>query len=337
MTCSLDVNHLYYTPYQSFSKKSSFDVLKSLAYEFGLGWASNISNTNDIMTWINPRTTNMEFINDVVQSSYLNDSSFLWSFVDFYYNLNFVDIETQLNEDGSLNQQIVQNMTGYFDPNNKQKETTMPLFLTNHPDYQTGPNQNVYISQYNLQNSSTKTNLEAGYLNRVRYYNKEDYNLSIMTLDTISTAGKDDNLIVLKNQPQDSDGLFKYNFADKWLGKIDTDNVHKNFVWAQQQNKNNISYFQKIRMKVVLNVANFNLYRFQNIPIKIYKVGELHTDNNNLYNLNERLSGNWLITGINYIYSKKDGFSQEVNLTRRDLTAFQAASSTDGTTGIKNQ
>jgi hypothetical protein len=35
--------------------------------------------------------------------------------------------------------------------------------------------------------------------------------------------------------------------------------------------------------------------------------------------LNQRLSGEWLITTINYTFNKVGGFSQELTLVRREL------------------
>ena len=36
--------------------------------------------------------------------------------------------------------------------------------------------------------------------------------------------------------------------------------------------------------------------------------------------LNQRLSGEWLITTINYTFNKVGGFSQEITLVRRELS-----------------
>ena len=37
-------------------------------------------------------------------------------------------------------------------------------------------------------------------------------------------------------------------------------------------------------------------------------------------NINEKLSGFWLVTGINYLYRRTGVVSQEITLVRRDLT-----------------
>ncbi len=96
----------------------------------------------------------------------------------------------------------------------------------------------------------------------------------------------------------------------------------------------NLNFLQKVRMKVVLSKPNFNLYRFQMISVKLYKMQEIDSKlrynnnakindlaNKNIYEdkLNMRLSGDWMITGINYCFSNSNGWEQEINLARREL------------------
>jgi hypothetical protein len=45
------------------------------------------------------------------------------------------------------------------------------------------------------------------------------------------------------------------------LGNIDTDNCHPNFLYAYQQNINNLKFLDKIKMNIVLSNPNFGLYR----------------------------------------------------------------------------
>ena len=80
-------------------------------------------------------------------------------------------------------------------------------------------------------------------------------------------------------------------------------------------------------------MANFNLYRFQKVDVKLYKNTEMTGDDlpkseqqyepgviQEEENLNQRLSGEWLITSINYNYGKSGGFEQEVVLVKRELS-----------------
>ncbi len=63
-----------------------------------LGFSSNVRESNDEMTWINPNDTYKEFIKDITRYSWISEDSFIWTFIDFNYNLNYVDIQLELNE-----------------------------------------------------------------------------------------------------------------------------------------------------------------------------------------------------------------------------------------------
>ena len=313
-------------------KGTSYDVLKKLADQADLGFASNIDSTNDNMTWINCGIDVIrEQAQEIVRRAYIDDNTFLWSYVDFWYNLNFVDIEKQLNlstkEDMGLSGS--EQLTG--------DKKTIPLLLTNHPDY----NQtSQYFDKFNLNNASTEVNHRLGYKPHIYYYMVKEKNITNIILDPISTQGDKGDKIVLKGQPQDNN----YNLNQEknyFLGKNDTDNSHSNYLYAEQLNYHNLEYLQKLSMNIVLNKINFQLYRFQLIHIEFYKLKELDSSPNAIttsdiatgknadkYKLNERLSGDWLIIGINYTYVKKGGaynLIQEISVVRKELSAAKIA------------
>lgn len=328
LLATLHISELFYTPFRAMND-TSFNVLKTLSTENKLGFATNIKDTVDKMGWINPSYTVKEFMEHVTMRSYLNDSSFLFSFIDFYYNLNYVDIETELKESTNDQYQIFENDI----KKDKNDMIVTKLILNNHPDY---ANSNLYIDKYFISNDSTDINFRIGYSTVIYEYENNQEKLNIMGLDTISTTGK--NNIILKGQPQDENGLYKNNQNNIYIGKYDNDNVHQNYYYAKKQNENNLEYIQKIKMKLILSRPNFNLDRFRLVNVQLYKFNpttdnisvptdmtdpkaqqtDIHRDS-----LNTRLSGDWLITGINYTFSTKDGFQQEVNLTRRELSAFE--------------
>jgi len=312
------------------NKGSSYDVLKKLANETDLGFASNIEKTNDEMTWINCGIDYIrEQVPDIVNHSYINDDTFTCAYVDFYYNLNFIDVEKQLKESTKDVSTLdgTERLTG--------KQTLLPLILSNHPDKNT---INLYIDKYNLVNTSTDVNFTLGNQPFIYYYSTNEKNLSALKLDTISTKGDKNNLIVLKGQPNDNN----YNANQRknyFLGKVDTNNSHENYLYASKLNEHNLEFLQKVRMNIVLKNINFQLYRFQPVRIEIYKLRELdayenpvtesdikNSKNQDKYKLNERLSGDWIITGINYTYIKKGNkrgkMVQEVTVAKRELTAL---------------
>ena len=323
----LNVNPLYFTPFISY-KGTSYTVLKKISIDCELGFASNINDTNDEMVWINGSSPTLEFVQEIVQYSYKSDESFMYAYVDFYYNLNYVDIETALNED-------ISEQTGVMASSNIIKGDNEPLsnlILTDHPDKS---NSNLYINKYNLINSSTKVNLQIGYATFISYYDMNNNTFYKFKLETISTTSSNGNHIILKGNINELVDL--NNITTRGImGRLDTDNVHPNFLYAEQQNSKNLNFLQKVKIKISLKLMNFNLYRFQKIMIKFYKLSELHDDDKPVVvnedtiknpqnidydekRLNQRLTGEWLITAINYNFNRIGGFSQDITLVKREL------------------
>lgn len=314
-------------------KGTSYQVLKKIADEADLGFASNIEDTNDNMTWINCGIDYVrEQIPEIVKRSYINDNTFLWAYIDFWYNLNYIDIEKQLNLDTKQNKGLsgMGNLTGV--------QSIIPLILTNHPDYNL---TNQYFDKFNLVNNSTEVNHNLGYKPHIFYYLTKEKVINNILLDTISSKGDKGDKIVLKGQPNDNN-YNKNQQKNYFLGKNDTDNSHENYLYAEQLNYHNLEYLQKLRMNIILNKINFQLYRFQLVKIEFYKLKELDSDLNPVsssdiqnpknvdkYKLNERLSGDWLIIGINYTYKRRGNFNdileQEITLVRRELSASKIA------------
>jgi len=318
------------------NKGNSYDVLQKIASQIDLGFASNIEKTNDEMTWIN---CGIDFIREqvpeIVKRSYIDDNTFTWAYVDFYYNLNYIDIEKQIQE--TTKDSSTLSGTEKLDG----KQSLLPLILSNHPDKNS---TNLYIDKYNLVNNSTEVNFNLGYQPYIYYYDTTSKNLSSVKLDPISSKGDKNNLIVMKGQPQDNN----YNLnqhKNYFLGKVDESNSHINYLYSEKLNEHNMEFFQKIRMSINLPNVNFQLYRFQPVNIEIYKLRELDSNENPVtkkdvetakntdkYKLNERLSGDWVIIGINYTYMKpkpkrgKDKppgkMIQEVIVAKRELTAI---------------
>ena len=104
----LNVDYLYNSFFTSYND-TSYNILKQLSNEAKLGFASNIDSTNDKMVWINPSLTYMEFMQELVKFSFKGLDTFLFAYIDMYYNLNYVDIETALSEDIKNQKSLVGN------------------------------------------------------------------------------------------------------------------------------------------------------------------------------------------------------------------------------------
>ena len=98
------------------------------------------------------------------------------------------------------------------------------------------------------------------------------------------------------------------------MGKIDTDNVHKNYSYSKIQNEINLKNMEGLSMDIFLPNLNWSIYRFQKVRVNIIPKSPSPTKNEVIW----KLSGEWLIAGIDYTW-KNNKMSQEVNILRRSL------------------
>lgn len=310
-----NIPRLFLRKFKSYSKKTSFEALKELAKECQLGFASNISNTNDRMTWINTGNPNHQFMKDIVQNSYISDESFLFCYIDFYYNICYVDIEKELSRDNSEDKQIISDGKTEFQTDPNDDERLSPLFLTTD---ETAKEANTFIEKYDVINRSTKLSLNKAYLTKTKFYNSSNKELLIFNIDSITSRG--DSNIILKGSPQDEE-FFKENINNLYTGKYEKfedglGNVHENFNYAPVQNNINISELNKIECNLHLPNPNFNIYVAQKIYVALLKQSPGVNQTGGLKY--KRLVGNWLITNISYCFDGDNQF-QKVKLIKREL------------------
>jgi hypothetical protein len=312
----LDVDELHFSNYEV-RKGTSYNIIKDIAVQIGLGFASNVENSNDEMKWINPGDTYKEFIKDVTRYSYISDESFIWTFIDFYYNINYVDVQSELNTfmkneiHPSTNKQV----------ENTDNEDTALLYLTNNKAF---ISTNQYINKFNIDNQSFKVNLDIFYRMEATWYDK---NTNTITKQFIKEFKADQEKLgsPLQELLDRDSKIYDENVNDEYfIGKVDSvDNVHKNYVLAKVTNKYNLDGLEKMKMIVTLNQINFSIKRFQTIRVEIYNEKNMFSSNadkvSELNNVNTKLSGFWFVTGINYLYKRTGGVEQEVTLMRRDL------------------
>ena len=303
----LDVNLLHVIEYKSYPKLTSHKALQQVAKEAGIGFNTNIDDTNDEMTWINPGDYVLNFMEEIVNSSYKSDNSFVVSFIDFYYNFNLVDVAKELdrNIDNDL---AITDSTLSEAIKTDNKELLTNLILTNDESFR---DTNLFFEAYKIINNSTEVSLEAGYKNTVKYYDSFNKNLLIFDINSITSKG--DKSIILKGSPQDEE-FYNLNTNIYYMGTFDVDNCHKNYNFSQILNEKNIFDLEKMGLEITMRTPNYSIYKFQ--KIKIFLSNQINTPATGIKN--ERLSGEWLITDIKYIYSSKK-FSQVIKLIKREL------------------
>jgi lysozyme family protein len=304
----MDVNSLYIKNFASYRNMTSNMAIQQVCREIGLGFNTNIVDTNDRMTWINTGKKNYDFLEEIIDHAYISDESFIAGYIDYYYSFNFVDIQKELSRNVSNDVGIVTTSLEKIFGQKENINDVGPLALTNDASMD---GSNIYFSSFRVINDSTAISLSKGYSDNVKFYDLN--NKSSLSFKVNSLNNNSDKSILLKGSPQDNT-FFNLNQNFVYGGKIDTDNTHKNFKYSPTQNNRNISEAEKIVIEIQLNHPNYNIYRFQKIMLRLAANSKLPSGEL----INQRLSGDWLISDIRYIYDNK-ALKQMVTLVKREL------------------
>lgn len=318
-SCIINVSELFLKKFKSYSNMSSFEAMQGIAKDCNLGFCSNITSTNDTMTWISTGIPKYEFINNVLLNSYLSDSAFLTCYIDFYYNICYLDVEKELERDSSNDQMIQASGQSDFTDNQDDDEQPVPLLLTTDKSMKSS---NSYISAYTINNNSTKVSLNKSYYIKTKSY--DSINKEFLGFDVDSITSKGDKTIILKAKSED-ENFFQNNYDNIWLGKLDkynngSGNAHANYNYSLIQNKVNLDELSKISIEITLPNPNFNLYINEKVFLALIneKPGINHKNITYL-----RLTGNWLTSSINYIFDGKN-FYQKITLNKRELELHES-------------
>ncbi len=303
---TLNVNGLHTKNYKAYSKKTSFYAMQDICKETGIGFNSNINDSSDKMTWINPGLKVHDFMDDILENSYISDEGFAYGYIDFYYNFNYVDIEKELSRDNTDDKGI--DTSGVASNISGDEDRLYEMSLTND---KSAKDSDRFISDYKVLNNSTSVSLHKGYLNISKFYDSIKKEFLIFDVDSITSEG--DKTIIMKGSPQDEQ-FYKENYTTTYMGKTDIDNSHVNFNYSSVHNLQNIDDLQKIGIRITIPNPNYNLYRFQKIKLMITNTAA--TPANDIKN--DRISGDWFIIDIKIVYT--DGkIYQEVSLIKREL------------------
>lgn len=336
---TLRVPDLYAETCKVIEQKTSYEALLDIATELKLGFVSNDKNeTTDKQNWLCTWETNADFIDYITTHSYKDDQSFYDYWIDFYYNLNFLDINKVLSvsdkeppKDGinrsTFSNDFLKDLDLYH---NKSK-----LVLTNNREAAT---TNSYFNKIRMVNNTGIINSLNGYKRHIYFYDFNDEKVVDYFIDTLITENSEKNKVILKGR--NNEEYYKSETKSKWLGwqyRTPEHNVHPHYKEAFIHNFQNLNETNKINIELSLPNSNFNLYKGQRIPIMFTVVedtirkktaGNVDDDEANYgVTLDRFLSGYYMIIGIKFIYTNnvsndpaKDNsrYTQEILVTRRE-------------------
>lgn len=304
---TLDLKDFYKIKFENF-RGTSFEVLRQIAKDLELGYNSNITNTNDSMCWLNHGKTYKDLLTDIIEHSYISDTSYVLGYIDYYYCLTYVDIEKEWLRD--ISKDVGLNSTGLnYIASTEQQERVEILQLTNDKSNMSSP---FYFGAFKLNNQSTKLSLTKGYYTTSKVYDSASKQFLVFDVDSQTSDGS--KTIILKGAPGDNSDL-QDNYRTNYSGRMDTENVHKHYYYSETQNKVNLDNMVRISVDLELPNANFNLYKFMKIQINF--VNDKTTISNDEV-ISSRLTGEWVIIDIAYKWNK-GSLRQIVRAVRKEL------------------
>jgi hypothetical protein len=322
-----------------------------------LGYASNVEQTDDVMTWTNPNDTTETWIQDIVANSYLSDETFFTSYIDPYYYLTMVDVNRLFSQEGAV-EAMATFPTNASDTVGQSgaatiEETPMPYMLSNMTQFQGGSG---YISKYEMVNKSGEISKANGYKRYTQYWDLEAKEwisefVDPITSDTPGMVPATKGRIVNGEVEGPRNDQVKY----KYLG-TQGDNVHPEFQHATVQNYQNNIEIKKMGMIIELDTVNPSITRCSRIFCKIMeyaatvqetilkpthnldgvdqeegggvlqnRTGEDGQNNQSPENqngvLNEFLTGFYVVSGVEYIYAEPGPLRMKLTLQRREYVA----------------
>lgn len=316
----------FYTQ-RSFSVEgTSYEALKKVAEELEIGFASNVDSTDDSMRWMT--LGNYEnFINSVTKHAWQNEESFFTSFIDFYYNLNFINVNKQFTYAPDGQPGVISDIDLRVPSENTTFEKEMKVFaLTNNIETMSFNN---FISSFNIVNNASLITYKEGVIKDFTMY---DYSTKVVVSDTVeplSTPDAPQNITPLYINL--STGLQR---KQEWLGmqySSPIGNVHKNYNFSKMLNTFNLMEIEKMMLEATLLNPNLFVHRGQRVPVILFNYGDnldTITTTDPKFRMTERtdsvvnpfLSDFYYVRGHKIIHdpSQQVGFSQVIYLSKRE-------------------
>jgi hypothetical protein len=274
--CQMRIPGIFQHTSKSFKDKSSFDVIRQVAKDLGLGFASNEKNTEDKMNWLCPSKTLYKFIDDVCGSSWKGEEDFFDWWIDQYYVLNFVNLKKQLLEKSKDETRVLQaigtenGLSGGLDGNVKPAEVKLPLFFTNDYYYKKYP---FFINAYSVKNASGYIANNFGYSRDLQFYDTKlvsDRPINKFVkykVEYVTQKNLDRSSILFKGRANED--VYKKETKKTWVGTQYGENQHKNIQQALVQNKLNKYENFKVYLETQMHSYVPWVYRGQTVPTRI--------------------------------------------------------------------
>jgi len=167
----------------NFDSAGSLDHLEEVARDLQLGLATNIDATDDTQSRIMAFTPYIDFINSIVDESYVGEESFQKWWIDSYYYLNYVDVNALFNSPNPPIEEFAESLASAAESMTPTSESDkdaktgndieVPLLLTNHIAFM---GNSAFIESHEIINNANAISTENGYAREVTIYDNNGEN-----------------------------------------------------------------------------------------------------------------------------------------------------------------
>lgn len=291
---------------------TTYEALQDFAKRYGLGFASNESNTSDKQIWLKANISGESYVYSIVSKAYKDQISFYNCWIDVYYNLNFINVNKQLL---SVEESVdITALTSSFLKNWNYGVNTavpeddalqIPKVFSNYPSHRT---TSFFVNSWWPINRSSDITFTLGaktvcemFEHNVNVYsnpnapkywkiekepmydkNKASYMWLPRGRTPDTSANNDDNSMKRANYSNYAELYQKM----PWLGiqytvsNSDDSNLqwngnhHKNYQLARIQNLINNKELDKINVYIQVDGVNLSVIRGDKLPLILFKTND---------------------------------------------------------------
>lgn len=301
------------TSFASFG--TSKDALKKIAKTLRLGFATNdMNDMNDKQIWICPKNNIQSYVKEIENHSWRDEQSFFKTWVDIYYNLNFININDALmSSDTDLDvtaYSTTSDVQRLYPINTSQDNVkTFPKIFNNVINEMR--NSPFFILNWNPVNESSKITSKVGskinthmFVHNQNIFNNSDDPYKMVENNQMYDPKKIDSYIILRGRTKydasnalpgemarENINTDDINTHNKWGGiqytisdnesddsKSWSGNVHLNYNRAESHNKINKKELDKMYVKMTVGGVCLQAMRGEKIPVLIKHTPGITTD-----------------------------------------------------------
>ena len=311
LTCTYKLSSLISSKFKTFGEIDTYSLFKTVATETQLGFATNITNLSDSRYIYCDNKSYLELMNDEIQYSSANNNIIDY-WVDLWDNINLVDIKERYTAIDSDDDMMIW-VSGQLHEvtiDTEIEPIKMPAVLTNLPQ---SNNSELFVKSYSIKNNSGSS-ISKGTDKVYGIY--EDFNKEY--LDYLIQDGDIKKDIFSKYEYiGENYGEYNYMLAkqlrDGFVQKINSETItvtlQSPLLGVMRGHKVNfIRYVNNDRMENKLKtleeagIIDRNIE--SNISLSKYEVAE--DTGNGIYKVDRTVSGQYLILGVNIIYTNNN-------------------------------